>query len=104
VKRIEGRARNLRELLDGAKFVVDFDQREYAWQEQQVKELIDDLAPPREPAPHSARMLSSWSRSAQASASACLGSYGKAANRPIVSIELEGPFNHAPLSARRRHT
>ncbi len=43
MKRIEGKARNVRELLDGAKFTVDFYQREYAWQEQQVKELIDDL-------------------------------------------------------------
>lgn len=43
MKRIEGRARTVRELLDGAKYTIDFYQREYAWQERQVRELIDDL-------------------------------------------------------------
>lgn len=42
-RRIDGRARTLRELLDGAKYTIDFYQREYAWQERQVRELIDDL-------------------------------------------------------------
>ncbi len=42
-KRIEGRARTVRELLDKAKYAIDFYQREYAWQERQVRELIDDL-------------------------------------------------------------
>ena len=32
-----------RELLDTAKYAIDFYQREYAWQERQVRELIDDL-------------------------------------------------------------
>ena len=31
------------ELLDKAKYAIDFYQREYAWQERQVRELIDDL-------------------------------------------------------------
>lgn len=43
MKRIEGRARTVRELLDAAKYTIDFYQREYAWQERQVRELIDDL-------------------------------------------------------------
>ena len=42
-KAIEGRARTVRELLDKAKYAIDFYQREYAWQERQVRELIDDL-------------------------------------------------------------
>lgn len=42
-KTIDGRARTIRELLDKAKYAIDFYQREYAWQERQVRELIDDL-------------------------------------------------------------
>ena len=42
-KSIDGRARTVRELLDKAKYSIDFYQREYAWQERQVRELIDDL-------------------------------------------------------------
>ena len=43
VKTIDGHARTVRELLDKAKYSIDFYQREYAWQERQVRELIDDL-------------------------------------------------------------
>ena len=43
VKRIDGRARTVRELLDKAKYAIDFYQREYAWKERQVRELLDDL-------------------------------------------------------------
>jgi len=43
LKAIDGRARTVRELLDKAKYAIDFYQREYAWQERQVRELIDDL-------------------------------------------------------------
>lgn len=42
-KSIDGRARTVRELLDKAKYSIDFYQREYAWKERQVRELIDDL-------------------------------------------------------------
>lgn len=42
-RRIDGRARNVRELLDNAKYTIDFYQREYVWRERQVRELIDDL-------------------------------------------------------------
>jgi hypothetical protein len=41
LKAIDGRARTVRELLDKAKYAIDFYQREYAWQ---VRELIDVLA------------------------------------------------------------
>ncbi len=40
---IDGHARTVRELLDKAKYAIDFYQREYAWKERQVRELIDDL-------------------------------------------------------------
>ena len=40
---IDGRARTVRELLDKAKYAIDFYQREYAWQERHVRELVDDL-------------------------------------------------------------
>ena len=43
MKQIEGRAKTIRELLEGAKYTIDFYQREYAWGERQVRELIDDL-------------------------------------------------------------
>lgn len=43
MKRIEGRAKTVRELLAHSKYTIDFYQREYAWQERQVRELIDDL-------------------------------------------------------------
>ena len=43
IKTIDGRARTVRELLDKAKYAIDFYQREYAWQERQVRELLDDL-------------------------------------------------------------
>ena len=42
-KSIDGHARTVRELLDKTKYDIDFYQREYAWQERQVRELIDDL-------------------------------------------------------------
>jgi uncharacterized protein with ParB-like and HNH nuclease domain len=43
MKHIDATARTVRELLDGAKYSIDFYQREYAWQERQIRELIDDL-------------------------------------------------------------
>ena len=43
MKSIDGRAKTVRELMDGAKYTIDFYQREYAWQERQVRELTDDL-------------------------------------------------------------
>jgi uncharacterized protein with ParB-like and HNH nuclease domain len=43
VKRIDGQVRTVRQLLDGARYAIDFYQREYAWQERHVRDLLDDL-------------------------------------------------------------
>ncbi len=43
MKRIEGAAKSVRALLTSAKYTIDFYQREYAWHERQVRELVDDL-------------------------------------------------------------
>lgn len=42
-KAIDAHARTVRELLHTARFAIDSFQREYVWQERQVRELIDDL-------------------------------------------------------------
>lgn len=44
MREIRGNARNIRELLSGAKYGVDYYQREYRWQTKQVVELIEDLS------------------------------------------------------------
>ena len=44
MKEIRGDAKNIRALLGGARYAVDYYQREYRWQSKQVAELIDDLA------------------------------------------------------------
>ncbi|NDE17612.1 DUF262 domain-containing protein [bacterium] len=44
MKEIRGLAKNIRALLGGAKFAIDYYQREYRWENKQVAELIDDLA------------------------------------------------------------
>lgn len=43
MKKIDGQARTLRELLKGAKYSIDYYQREYKWQTKQVAELLGDL-------------------------------------------------------------
>lgn len=43
MKKIQGDAKNLRSLLGGTKFAIDYYQREYSWKKKQVAELIDDL-------------------------------------------------------------
>ncbi len=43
MKEIRGDAQNLRKLLGGSKYAIDYYQREYRWQPKQVQELIDDL-------------------------------------------------------------
>ena len=48
---IDAKARNVRELLSGKKYSIDYFQREYRWQTKQVAELVSDL---------SARFLSAW--------------------------------------------
>jgi len=44
MKEIRGDAKNIRALLGGAKFAIDYYQREYRWENKQVVELLDDLA------------------------------------------------------------
>jgi len=44
VKKILGEALTVRKLLEGAKYSVDYYQREYKWQEKQILELIADLS------------------------------------------------------------
>ncbi len=45
MKEIQGDAKNVRNLLGGgAKFAIDYYQREYRWESKQVIELIEDLA------------------------------------------------------------
>ena len=43
MREIRGDAKNLRSLLSGAKFAIDYYQREYRWETKHVSELIDDL-------------------------------------------------------------
>ena len=40
MKEILGKAKTVRELLGGAKYSIDYYQREYRWQRKQVKELV----------------------------------------------------------------
>ncbi|MCY3895768.1 MAG: DUF262 domain-containing protein [Chloroflexi bacterium] len=45
MREIQGDAKNVRNLLGGgAKFAIDYYQREYRWESKQVTELIEDLA------------------------------------------------------------
>jgi len=44
MKEIRGDAKNIRALLGGAKFAVDYYQREYRWETKQIAELIEDLS------------------------------------------------------------
>jgi hypothetical protein len=43
VRKIQGHAKSVRELLKGAKYSIDYYQREYKWGQKQATELIDDL-------------------------------------------------------------
>lgn len=44
MREIRGDAKNIRSLLGGAKYAIDYYQREYRWARKQITELIDDLA------------------------------------------------------------
>ena len=44
MREILGKAKTVRELLKGAKYSVDYYQREYKWGDKQIRELVDDLA------------------------------------------------------------
>ena len=43
MKKILGEAKTIRQLLSGAKYSIDYYQREYKWESKQVAELIEDL-------------------------------------------------------------
>jgi hypothetical protein len=43
VREILGKAKTIRELLNGTKYAVDYYQREYKWGTKQIQELVDDL-------------------------------------------------------------
>lgn len=43
MKEIRGLAKNIRALLGGTKFAIDYYQREYRWETKQVAELVTDL-------------------------------------------------------------
>lgn len=43
MQEIRGDAKTIRQLLGGARYAIDYYQREYKWQTKQVAELIDDL-------------------------------------------------------------
>jgi Protein of unknown function DUF262/Protein of unknown function (DUF1524) len=44
MRKIAGDAKNVRALLSGAKYAIDYFQREYRWQAKQITELLNDLA------------------------------------------------------------
>ena len=44
MKEIRGDAKSIRSLLSGAKYAIDYYQREYKWETKQVIELMNDLA------------------------------------------------------------
>lgn len=44
MQEIQGDAKTVRQLLQGAKYHIDYYQREYKWEQKQVYELIDDLS------------------------------------------------------------
>jgi len=41
---IRGEAQSIRALLSGAKYSIDYYQREYRWESKQINELLEDLA------------------------------------------------------------
>jgi len=44
MKRIEGHARTVRDVLSGKRYAIDNYQREYRWHRKQVAELLEDLS------------------------------------------------------------
>lgn len=44
MKEIHGEARSVAEILKGAKYTIDYYQRDYKWEEKQLKELVEDLS------------------------------------------------------------
>ena len=41
---IDGKAKSVRQLLQGVKYSIDYYQREYRWEAKQVRELVNDLS------------------------------------------------------------
>lgn len=44
MQEIQGKTKNIQELLAGASYGIDYYQREYKWQTKQLSELLDDLS------------------------------------------------------------
>jgi uncharacterized protein with ParB-like and HNH nuclease domain len=44
VREIRSQANTIRQLLGGAKYAIDYYQREHQWESKQVLELLDDLS------------------------------------------------------------
>ena len=44
MREIRGDAKNIRSLLSGSKYSIDYYQREYRWERKQITELLDDLS------------------------------------------------------------
>jgi uncharacterized protein with ParB-like and HNH nuclease domain len=44
MKAIRGDAKTIRQLLSGAKYTIDYYQRDYKWETKQLQELLDDLS------------------------------------------------------------
>lgn len=44
MREILGKAKTVRELLQGVKYSIDYYQREYKWHDKQIRELMDDLS------------------------------------------------------------
>lgn len=43
MKKIDGQAKSIRQLLSGVRYFIDYYQREYRWQQKHMRELLDDL-------------------------------------------------------------
>ena len=44
MRKIDGKAKTVRELLKGVKYSIGYYQREYKWHDKQIRELVDDLS------------------------------------------------------------
>jgi hypothetical protein len=44
MRELQGKTRSARELLSGAKYGIDYYQREYKWQTKQMSELVKEVA------------------------------------------------------------
>jgi len=44
MRKIDGQARTIRDVLSGKRYSIDYYQREYRWHRKQVAELLEDLS------------------------------------------------------------